>query len=59
MTEEMKENEMMIVVGGELEVGHVIESKLTVEKDLRKSLKIEIEEIDQTTEISEKGKVIQ
>ena len=55
----MKENEMMIVVGGELEVDHVIESKLTVEKDLRKSLKIEIEEIDQTTEISEKGKVIQ
>ena len=58
MTEEMNENEMMIVVGGEVEVGHVIESKWTVEKDQIKSLKIEIEEIDQIIEISEKGKVI-
>ena len=58
MTEEMNENEMMIVVGGEVEVGHVIENKGIVEKDQIKSLKIEIEEIDQIIEISEKGKVI-
>jgi len=58
MTEEMNENEMMMVVGEEVEVGHVIENKGIVEKDQIKSLKIEIEEIDQIIEISEKGKVI-
>ena len=54
----MNENEMMMVVGEEVEVGHVIENKGIVEKDQIKSLKIEIEEIDQIIEISEKGKVI-
>lgn len=55
MTEKGNENEMTMVVGGELEVDHVIERKLTVaEKGPIKSLKIEIEEIDQIIEINEK-----
>ena len=61
MTEEMNEKEMMIVVGGELEVDHVIEliaNQSTVEIEPIKSPRIEIEEIDQIIEISEKGMVI-
>ena len=57
MTVEMNENEMTI--GGELEVDHVIENRSAVEPiDLIKSPKIEVEEIDQITEINEKGMVI-
>ena len=61
MTEEMNEKGMMIVVGGELEVDHVIENQsidLTVEIEPIKSPRIEVEEIDQIIEISEKGMVI-
>ena len=55
----MNENEMMIAVGEELEVDHVIENRSTVEQiEPIKSPMIEIEEIDQIIEISEKGKVI-
>ena len=59
MTVEMNENEMMIAVGEELEVDHVIENRSTVEPiEPIKSPMIEIEEIDQIIEISEKGMVI-
>ena len=61
MTEEMNVKGMMIVVGGELEVDHVIEliaNQSTVEIEPIKSPRIEIEEIDQIIEISEKGMVI-
>ena len=61
MTEEMNVKGMMIVVGGELEVDHVIENQsidLTVEIEPIKSPRIEVEEIDQIIEISEKGMVI-
>ena len=55
----MNENEMTIAVGEELEVDHVIENRSTVEQiEPIKSPMIEIEEIDQIIEISEKGMVI-
>ena len=55
----MNENEMMIAVGEELEVDHVIENRSTVEQiEPITSPMIEIEEIDQIIEISEKGMVI-
>ena len=59
MTVEMNESEMTIAVGEELEVDHVIENRSTVEQiEPITSPMIEIEEIDQIIEISEKGMVI-
>ena len=59
MTVEMNESEMTIAVGEELEVDHVIENRSTVEQiEPITSPMIEIEEIDQIIEISEKGKGI-
>ena len=55
----MNESEMTIAVGEELEVDHVIENRSTVEQiEPITSPMIEIEEIDQIIEISEKGMVI-